>query len=235
VTGAHPALVLLPGLAGHAGEFDALAGHLGPDHRTMALDPFTDGDLTLAGRVRRIADRIAGDHEAPVVLLGHSAGGITALAVAAQHPDLLAGLVVLDSPVLLPAPVRLATRAPLALLSTPLARPLLRGFFRATFTDADPPPWRAEVLDRLAATSPGAARALTRSTFLYDSATALAGLGVPALVVRANIPVRLDRLPPAVQGGDVPGVGHWPHVHAPARVAAALEQFLSAGLEKRHA
>jgi hypothetical protein len=51
---------------------------------------------------------------------------------------------------------------------------------------------------------------------------------VPALVVRANIPIRIDRLPDRVTGAEVTGVGHWPHVHAADRVNLLLEQFLSA-------
>jgi hypothetical protein len=40
-------------------------------------------------------------------------------------------------------------------------------------------------------------------------------LTVPALCVRANIPIRLDRLPATIQGAQIPGVGHCPHVHSP--------------------
>ena len=89
--------------------------------------------------------------QAPVVVVGHSHGGVVALALAARHPDLVAGLVVLDAPVMLPAAARVALRVPLTALRTPLAMPLLRKFFAATFSDQDPLPFRAEVLRRLAA------------------------------------------------------------------------------------
>ena len=56
---------------------------------------------------------------------------------------------------------------------------------------------------------------------------ALRSLAVPTLVVRANIPIRMDRLPDRIDGAEVTGAGHWPHVHAPGRVNLLLEQFLS--------
>jgi hypothetical protein len=58
-------------------------------------------------------------------------------------------------------------------------------------------------------------RAVVAGTFTYDSTARLRALTVPAVCVRANIPVRLDRLPATVRGTEITGVGHWPHVHAP--------------------
>lgn len=51
---------------------------------------------------------------------------------------------------------------------------------------------------------------------------------MPALSVRANVPFRQERLPVKIQRADLPGVGYWPHVHAPDEVGALLERFLAA-------
>jgi pimeloyl-ACP methyl ester carboxylesterase len=148
--------------------------------------------------------------------------------MAARHPDLVAGVVVLDAPVLLPR----AARRALGLLLTALPRRLwptaLRRFMIATFTATDDPAWRAEVLDRLAGTDPMTARALVRETFAFDGRRSLAALTVPALCVRANIPTPLYRLPDGVAGAEISGAGHWVHVHRPAEVAALLRNFRNA-------
>ena len=67
--------------------------------------------------------------------------------------------------------------------------------------------------------------------FTYDSTTALRSLTVPALYVRAAIPVDLDRLPAGVHRAEVPGVGHWAHVHAPGPVNALVDEFLTRAVE----
>ena len=144
------------------------------------------------------------------------------------RPELVAGLVLLDVPLLLPPAVRLLARLPLALLRTPLGRPAVRRFFAGTFRAADGPAWRAEVLARLDRVPAHVVRAVVAGTFTYDSAARLRALTVPAVCVRANIPVRLDRLPATVRAVEIPGVGHWPHVHAPEATNRAIETLLQA-------
>lgn len=230
-------VVLLPGLAGARTEFAALVDRFAAAHPVHALDPFGAGDLTvdgqadqLAAAVRRLScdpaavRRMSGD---PAVVVGHSHGGLVALSMAARHPDLVAGVVLIDTPVLLPRAARLLARLPLAALGTPLARPAVRLFLAATFRDADPPAWRDEVLTRLAAVPLPVVRAVVAGTFTYDSTRRLRELTVPALCVRANIPIRLERLPSGVRTADIPGAGHWVHVHAADRTGDAVAGFLS--------
>jgi pimeloyl-ACP methyl ester carboxylesterase len=221
-------MVLLPGLAGHDLEFMAQTEYFGQHRRVVALNPFRSGDLTVDGQSDQLAQLVVEQRLNPVVVVGHSHGGVVALAMAARHPGLVAGLVVLDAPVMLPAAARAALRVPLTALRTPLAMPLLRKFFAATFSDHDPLPFRAEVLRRLAAVPSAVAGAAVHGTFTYNTAAALRSLAVPTLVVRANIPIRMDQLPDRIDGAVVTGAGHWPHVHAPGRVNLLLEQFLSA-------
>jgi pimeloyl-ACP methyl ester carboxylesterase len=221
-------LVLLPGLGGHAGEFDAQAEQFGRQRRVLALDPFSAGDLSVDGQADQLAELVRRRGLAGVVVLGHSHGGIVALATAARHPDLVAGLVVLDSPLLLPRAVRALARVPLSVLRTRLAARVLRGFFAATFTESDPAAWRTEVLRRLDLVPRQVASAVVHGTFTYDTARAIDALEVPVLVVRANVPLRTRRLPGHVQVGDATGAGHWPHVHAPEVVNDLIAEFLSA-------
>ena len=221
------ALVLLPGLAGHAAEFAAQVDHLGGSRPVLPLEVDVEGDLSVAALADRVVDLVREAGLDRFVILGHSVCGMVALHVAATKPSGLAGVVVLDSAVLLPAVARVALRLPLLLLRTPLARPLLRRFFDATFAAADDEAFRAEVRERLATTPLRAQRALTQMNFTYDSGRALRVAEVPALVVRANIPVDLERLPAHVRRATVADVGHWPHVHASEAVNELLDDFLA--------
>lgn len=219
--------VFLPGLAGHAAEFDALAEAWvhGP---TLYLDSTDRDDLSIPGQARRVAAAARDAGFDRYLVVGHSQGGLVALELAATRPDVVAALAVVDAPILVPLPIRGALRLFVALLGTPAGPALLRGFFRATFAAADGPAHRAAVLDRLDAVPHAAARRIVAAAFGYRAADALARLAVPAAYIRANIPVPLDRLPGTVRGYDLGGAGHWVHVHRPDRVAAVLDDLATA-------
>ncbi|MFE9912465.1 alpha/beta fold hydrolase [Streptomyces clavifer] len=102
--GSGPPVVLLHGLAGHAGEWDLLARALRPDHRTVAVDQRGHGASSRhprdVSRNAYVADVVAvlerlGLHQP--VLIGQSLGGHTALLTAAAHPDLVRALVLVEA------------------------------------------------------------------------------------------------------------------------------------------
>lgn len=99
-TGAGPASVLLHGLAGDGGEWDAVAAAL--DGRVVAPDArghgaSGPGDMSPAAHVADVVEVIGTLGLAPVVLVGQSLGGLTALQVAAERPELVCGLVLVDA------------------------------------------------------------------------------------------------------------------------------------------
>ena len=77
-------------------------------HEVVALDkfghdsryPVTDSWPHLVAELASFARLHAQAHGGPVVLLGHSLGGILSLMCAARHPELARAVVMLDSPVL---------------------------------------------------------------------------------------------------------------------------------------
>lgn len=102
--GPGPAVLFLHGLAGHAGEWDATAAALGGTHRVLALDQRGHGrserrpaKLTRSAYVADVAAVVAALHAAPVVLVGQSLGGHTAMLTAARYPRLVRALVVVDA------------------------------------------------------------------------------------------------------------------------------------------
>lgn len=98
-------LLLLHGLAGHMGEWDESAALLLSDgHRVVTYDARGHGastrrppDMTRAACVRDAAAVIQALDLAPVVLLGQSLGGLTAILTAAAHPDLVRALILVEA------------------------------------------------------------------------------------------------------------------------------------------
>jgi pimeloyl-ACP methyl ester carboxylesterase len=96
--------VLLHGLAGHAGEWDATARRLSPRYRVVAVDQRGHGaaerrpqDVSRAAYVAdtvTVIDRLG--LRRPVVV-GQSLGGHTAMLTAAAHPDRVRALVLIEA------------------------------------------------------------------------------------------------------------------------------------------
>ncbi|MFI1353351.1 alpha/beta fold hydrolase [Streptomyces sp. NPDC020898] len=103
--GEGPPLLLLHGLAGHQGEWDDLRALLLSDgHRVITYDARGHGgstrsprDMSRAANVRDAVTVIRELALAPVVLVGQSLGGLTALLTAAAHPDLVGSLVLVEA------------------------------------------------------------------------------------------------------------------------------------------
>ena len=97
-------VVMLHGLAGHAGEWLTTMRHLFPRCRTVAVDQRGHGRSTrmpedlsrdaFADDVAAVIDAAA--LERPVVLIGQSMGAHTAFLSAARHPHLVSHLVMIE-------------------------------------------------------------------------------------------------------------------------------------------
>lgn len=181
------------------------------DQLDMGFSERTGEHRPLARRVRDLGDLTdALDLSGPVVTLGHDWGGVVSLGWAVDHPDLLAGVAVLNTAVHqpagtpVPAPLRLAlrrgvlassTRRTTAFLDTTLALahpPLdaaVRAGYRAPYRRAD----RRGGIEGFVADIP--ADATHGSAAELDRVAAgVSALDVPALVLwGARDPVFRDR------------------------------------------
>ncbi|MCH8618893.1 alpha/beta hydrolase [Undibacterium sp. TS12] len=87
-----------------SGTYRAFLDHLRTDFEVFTTDmvghnpayPVTDGWRHL---VQELIDTLQGGYQQPVILVGHSLGGILSLMAARARPDLVRAVVVLDSPV----------------------------------------------------------------------------------------------------------------------------------------
>jgi pimeloyl-ACP methyl ester carboxylesterase len=98
-----PPLVLVHGLGGSHLNWESVAPLLARHHRVFAVDLVGFGLTPLASRratvdtqrrlMRRFVDDVVG---VPAVLMGNSMGGLIALVTAADHPDLVSRLVLVN-------------------------------------------------------------------------------------------------------------------------------------------
>jgi pimeloyl-ACP methyl ester carboxylesterase len=102
-TGSLP-IVLIHGSAGAINWWDELIPRLKPDHRVIAIDLLgyggsekPDSDYSIETQAGLVAQVLAKLRVTQAVLVGHSLGGNVVTSVAEQAPDLVAGLVLIDS------------------------------------------------------------------------------------------------------------------------------------------
>src|SRR5215208_1604983 len=168
------------------------------------------------------------------VVIGHSLGGIVALAVAARYPSLPAAIAALDSP-LAPAPdVATARERLVERLWGPDYRSVARQFSDQTFfLPTDDPARRAQILDGMSAAPQHVMASAIEGIARYDSAAALTALTVPLLFIAANETnprsdvARLRALCSTLMLGQTVASGHFLQLEVPDQVNAMLDRFLT--------
>jgi pimeloyl-ACP methyl ester carboxylesterase len=146
-----PAILLVHGLASNARIWDLLAPLLAPDFRVAAIDQRGHGGsdkpddgydlVTIAGD---LAGAIAALGWPRPLVVGHSWGANVALQLAADHPDLPAGIVLLDG-----GTNELASVMPLEETLERLAPPRLAGTPRAEFLERLRGRWASGALSEM--------------------------------------------------------------------------------------
>ena len=102
--GEGPPVLILPGLAGHAGEWAETASWLTERARVLVLDARGQGhserhpeDVSPEAHLADTTFAVERLEIAPVVVIGHSIGGQRAIMLAGERPELVRALVVADS------------------------------------------------------------------------------------------------------------------------------------------
>jgi pimeloyl-ACP methyl ester carboxylesterase len=136
--GQEPAIVLLHGFPDYLHLYDRLVPYLNPPRRVVTFDFLGWGDSDKPARYPYTATNQTGDLDAVIGQLGldqvtivdHDASGPPGIDWALEHPDRVAGLILLNTYYCLMPTLR--PPEAIALYSTPLLRTLVRGLARAS-------------------------------------------------------------------------------------------------------
>jgi pimeloyl-ACP methyl ester carboxylesterase len=239
-------IVMLPSGAHDRHDYDELRSLLGERYRSISLDwpghgesPAGEGAAT-AMRFADIAEQLV-EQLAPTgaVVLGNSVGGFAAARLAIRRPELVRGLVLLDSGGFAGRPLQV--RAFCALMSRPWFLRRIYPAFSALYMRSRTPADRRAREVGVATTScdPGL-RAVTQlwrsfSSPEHDLRDAAGSILAPTLLIWGRrdpvIPVRIGRrLAARIPGSElvVLDTGHVPHTSDTEAVAARLIAFAEA-------
>ncbi|WP_328815943.1 alpha/beta fold hydrolase [Nonomuraea cypriaca] len=238
-------VVALHGHFGRARGFASLAGALAPGYRVIGLEQRGhghsdrgDGDFTPDAYVADAAEFVRGLGVGPVVVLGHSMGGVIAFQLAAQHPELVRALVVEEGGAFnrqpeIPHPVLDVTGWPRRAATL---HELRRGIEARGIPDASyflesaverPDGWGLlfDYDDMMASQ-----RALVGdwwSGWLGSECPALLVHGLDSFVLPTAMAREMAQRRPGTVLRELPGCGHWAHDDDPEAFAAAVRDFLA--------
>lgn len=191
-------------------------------HSAYTNDVFADDLLWLA-------DHLGLDR--PVVI-GHSFGGSVSLHLATIRPEIVGGLVLLDTGVRTTAEKE-AEMGRIIANDGGAVDPEENQRFLADrlFGPDDDPVLRDEILALMATTPEHASLAMGQAVLDFDSATAAIACSVPALLILADrpftTPAMIARLGPTWRVAQVVGAGHFVQLFAADQVNPMVDRFLT--------
>lgn len=234
-----PTLVFLHAWSGDRSFFAAQVEHFSNSHRCVAIDLKGHGGsdapadgyamAELADDVAWLCGKLA---VSKAVVVGHSMGGIVAVHVAAAHPEVVAGVVILDSPLLPPAGFAELVPPLLEGMRSPAFRDVTRQFQGQFAGFPEDERRREELLETLSAGEQHVKVATLDHIFGDDNEAAVRECTAPVLYVGSGLGFAdLDRLRAAAGGSfadtTVSGAGHFIQLEVPDQVNAAIEGFVA--------
>jgi pimeloyl-ACP methyl ester carboxylesterase len=165
------------------------------------------------------------------VVIGHSMGGVIALTLAAQFPEVAGAVVTLDSPIVPPQPLIEGLAPTVAALRGPNYREVQQKLVsEMLFIPADDPARKARIVEAMSS-APQHVMASAFANIFADTAQNVAACKVPLLILMAaqalsDIP-RLQALCPHVMIGQTVGAGHFHQLEVPEQVNAMIDRFLA--------
>jgi pimeloyl-ACP methyl ester carboxylesterase len=160
--------------------------------------------------------------------IGHSFGGSTLLSLAVTRPDLLGGLVVLDSGVR-SAAARAGELKQVYDATTPGTAARRDFLVSRLFGPDDPPGVREAVVGRMEMTPDHVITTMQKTVLGFDAADAAAAATLPALFILSSQPftdaATLARLGKNWRVAQVVGSGHFVQLVVPDQVNAMVDRF----------
>jgi pimeloyl-ACP methyl ester carboxylesterase len=212
--------------------------HFQETHRVIAVDLRGHGqsdkpeqDYTMAGFADDLV-WLCGQLavEKPVVI-GHSMGGVIAVALAALFPEVPSAIVTLDSPIVLAQAFRAGFDPLIKALKSPQYREAQRQFVSdGLFLPTDDPARKARIVEEMSSAPQHVMSSAFECTVSSDNEDMVEKCQVPFLVLLAAQPLsdvpRLQQLCPEAVIGQTVGAGHFHQLEVPAQINAMIERFL---------
>jgi pimeloyl-ACP methyl ester carboxylesterase len=165
--------------------------------------------------------------------VGHSMGGNVAYELGRRRPELVAGIIMIDSSITRPAASRAAMAPFLDKLQAPDYRDALSAYLsNALAIPTDDRTRLAEILTAMTAVPRHVMIAAFEGLRDHDAASSDQRLTCPALYIAANEPqprtdmLRLRELVPHLAYGQTVGSGHFCPLEVPDQINAMIERFL---------
>ena len=239
-------VALLHGLFGSGNNLGALARHLAPHHRTVALDLRNHGasphanSMSYAEMADDVRETLIALDAWPAAVIGHSMGGKVAMRLALEATE-VTKLMLLDvAPVVYPPGFRPFAAAMQAIpiepgltraqadqaLAPTVADPRVRMFLLLNLRFGANPGWRIG-LREIAAELPVIEGWEAPTGAVYPGPTLFAG-GANSRYILPQFRATIRTLFPAAKFVTVKNAGHWLHADNPAATNALAAEFLAA-------
>ncbi|MDT4915302.1 MAG: hypothetical protein QOH89_2 [Pseudonocardiales bacterium] len=236
---AEPTLLFVHGWSGDHHHFGPQAARFAANHRVISVDLRGHGASDVpdqAYTVEGFADDLSwlcghlGTDR--VVVVGHSMGGSVALALAANHQELVSAVVLVDSPLVWPDDTRSALRQGAEAMSGPDGAAVRRTIIDAFFIPTDNAERRIALTEQMLQTPDQVAASAFLSVATWDQHGAAARVKAPVLaLLSGTMPLTVaDNFPSGVVDelaiGQTVGAGHFIQLEVPDQVNSMLERFL---------
>jgi non-heme chloroperoxidase len=232
-------VVLLHGLSDSHPCWEPVLSHLPRSVHAYAVtarghgDASRPGSYTITDMVQDTVEFMDAVGLGSAIVAGHSMGSIVATRLAIDHPDRVAGLVIMGGATTFLSVGLEAMAAELEPMSDPVDRDYLRGFQESTLARPIPPGMLDAAVAESAKLSIATIREALRDVCLVDFSHELGAISAPTLIAwgeRDAICPReeQDALVAAIPGARLSvheGGGHAFHWEDPARFAAELAAF----------
>jgi len=214
------------------------AAHFSPGRRVVSVDLRGHGqsDAVPPYTIEQFADDVAWLVEElrldRPVAIGHSMGGNIVVQVAAARPDLVRGVVAIDSPFAEPGGLTATAGALREGLTGPGYRATMDGMISAMFGPHDDKAVAAEIANVMSGARQEVAVDAITSVMGWAGADAIRACSVPVLTIAAEAggfgdASALKAGSPQLMTAQTVGAGHFNQVFVADQVNAMIERFLS--------
>jgi len=236
-----PPFLFVHGVACDRSYFAPQVEHFRRSHRTVSVDLRGHGESDCPHQEYTMTD-FAGDlswlceqlNVTRPVIVGHSMGGVVALVLAAQYPDLPAAVVMVDAPIAAidgPPSASDPRRRMLDALKGPDYANGVRSFVDRMFLPTDDAARRSRITRGMTSTPQHVFASAVEQVWNCNLPAAASACRVPTLYIQAAGPRpelgRLGDLCPQLAIGRTVGAGHFNMLEVPEQVNAMIARFLA--------